>query len=133
MTTTQLLLISIAGLSLFLGADLLWLSWSRRRKPQIEVEPGFRRVGTFGSLKNFEGSAEASFQAQGQGPAVVVAALLLIVLAAGGIVFKVSWDEAHPDIRTRYGRAFEYCVAEEGISRWDKAQVDTCIRRLPVG
>src|SRR5688572_6148164 len=132
MTVTQLLMLGITAICLFLGADLLRISVANRRKPQVEVNPIFRRVGTFGSLKNFDPGIEASFQAQGQGHSMIMAGLLLLVLVVGGIVFKMSWDEAHPDIRTRYGRDFERCVAEEGISRWHKAEVEYCIRRLPV-
>ena|SRR3712207_1890767 len=134
MTATQLIMLGITVICVLLGADLLRLAVANRRKRQVEVNPGFRRVGTYGSLKHFDPTPEASFQSdsQGGGYAMLLAGLLLLVFVVGGIVFKMSWDAAHPDIRTRYGRDFERCIAEEGISRWQVAEVEKCIRRAQV-
>ena len=45
-TITQLLLFGIAGISVLLSADLLRSSLIGRGKSAMELEPGWRQVGT---------------------------------------------------------------------------------------
>ncbi len=63
----------------------------------------------------------------------VLARLALFAFGAAGTMIKFAWDEAHPDIRSAYSRAYQGCVREDGISRWNVKEVQRCIYRLPQG
>lgn len=130
MTLIQILLLAIACLALLLSAQLIRAVAAQRRATAVEVEPSFRQVGTFGSLRYFnpEVMPLPSTGSAGKGVFVLLA---LFAFAAMGIMTKFTWDESHPDIRSAYGRAYEHCVQKEGISRWNVKEVQRCIYRLP--
>ena len=53
MNSTQLLILGIGGLTILLAAMLVHSAAVQRHRGAIEVDPAFRQVGTFGSLRNF--------------------------------------------------------------------------------
>jgi hypothetical protein len=127
MSLIQFLLLAIAGISLVLASDLVRASYQSRKRQQVDVMPGWRGVGTFGKFDTTGIDATVS----SSGPISIKTIVVLIALAALGICFKFAWDEAHPDIRTRYGRAYERCVIEEKTSRWKINEVHRCAVSQP--
>ena len=122
MSLTQTILIVIAAMSVLLAADLLKTAARTRNGRREEAGSDWRSVGTFGRSA---GRAMDPHSAQ-SGPMSLKAAFVLLAMAAAGVSFKFAWDEAHPDIRSRYGRAYERCVSEEHLNRWQISQVRTC-------
>jgi hypothetical protein len=87
---------------------------------------GFRRVGTFGSLTHFSPET-ATVPCTGSSVRALVVILVLAVFLATGITVKVAWDKTHPGIRSAYGRAYEDCVRDEGVNRWNVQEVNRCV------
>src|SRR5262245_41967236 len=114
MTITQVLLLGIAGLSVLLSADLLRSALLERGKRSLELEPGWRQVGTYGRWYGSDANHAPGPRFRGSPKLVVI----FVLFCVGGAVFKIAWDETHPTVRSAYGRAYERCVAEEHISRW---------------
>ena len=127
MSLIQFLVLAIAVISLILASDLVRASYQSRKRQQVDVAPGWRAVGTFGKFDTPGVDASVS----PPGPISIRTILVLIALAALGICFKFAWDEAHPDIRTRYGRAYERCVIQENISRWNFNEAHRCAVSQP--
>lgn len=127
MTITQLLLLSIAGLSVMLSADMLRASITHRRNAQDDLQPLWRQVGTFGRWHGSTASHERAPYSQGS----IKGILILVLFVIGAVVFKVAWDETHPTVRSAYGRAYERCVADQHISRWQVDEVRRCIAEHP--
>lgn len=128
MTLAEVLILGAGGLALLLSAELVRSARRQRRVPQVEPAPSFRQVGTFGFVGT-AGADAAPLPSTGRahhGVAVVVSIGLFLVMA---MVVKLGWDQAHPDIRSAYGRAYERCVTEEKISRWHVSEVQRCIGR----
>ncbi len=129
MTVTQILLINIVLLASGIAAHTLKEAVSFRRRSLIDIDPDYRKVGTFGSLRNFSGDMPGV-----SGRRLPFKPLLLVLLLGiGGAVFTAVWHEANPDIRTPYGRAYERCVAKEQISRWRAEEVRRCVNSMRVG
>src|SRR3954452_16783600 len=99
MSVIQLLVLAIAVISLVLASDLVRASYQSRKRQPVDVMPGWRAVGTFGKVET--ASIDASVSPPG--PISIRTVVVLIALVALGVCFKFAWDEAHPDIRTRYG------------------------------
>ena len=127
MSITQILGLVIGLLTLLLSSELVRSGAARQKRPELNIDVGFRRVGTFGGLANVSAQTSpiASTGSSGR-PLVVLFALALFF--ATGIAVKITWDKTHPDIRSSYGRAYERCV-EEGVSRWNVQEVDRCVDR----
>jgi hypothetical protein len=127
MSLIQFLVLAIAVVSVILASDLLRASYESRKRQQVDIMPGWRPVGTFGKFETSKLDASVS----PPGPISIRTILVLIALLALGVCFKFAWDEAHPDIRTRYGRAYERCIIEEQISRWKISEVHHCAVNQP--
>ena len=127
MSVIQLLVLAIAVISLILASDLVRASYQSRKRRQVDVMPGWRAVGTFGKFDTT--SIDASVASSG--PISIKTIVVLLALPALGICFKFAWDEAHPDIRTRYGRAYERCVIQENITRWNISEAHRCAVNQP--
>lgn len=126
MTVTQLLLINVVLLATAIAAHTLKEAVRSRGRPLTDIDPGYRGVGTFGSLKNFSGDMTRVSGKQ----LPFKPALLVLLLGIGGAVFAAVWHEANPDIRTPYGRAYERCVAKEQISRWRVEEARRCVNSM---
>ncbi len=130
MTVTQMLFLVIGSLALLLSVNLIRTSVARRRRPVIDIQPGFRQVGTFGSPRCVDREV-VPLPNTGSSASAVLVLLAFFALVGGGTVVKFAWDQSHPDIRSGYGRAYEHCVREEGVSRWDVKEVQRCIQKRP--
>jgi hypothetical protein len=126
MTITQILGLAIGILALLLSSELVRSMAARQRRPEVNIEVGFRRVGTFGSLTHF-GPETAPVPCIGSSVRALVVILVLAVFLATGITVKVAWDKTHPDIRSAHGRAYEACVRDKGVSRWNVQEVNRCV------
>jgi hypothetical protein len=126
MTLTQILLINIVLLASGIAAHTLKEAVSSRRGPLTDIDPGYCKVGTFGSLSNFSGDMTRTPGKQ----LPFKPALLVLLLGIGGAAFAAVWHEANPDIRAPYGRAYERCVAKDQISRWRVEEVRRCVNSM---
>ena len=101
MTITQILGLAIGLLALLLSSELVRSGAARQKRPELNIDVGFRRVGTFGGLANVspQTSPIASTGSSSR-PLVVLFALALFF--AIGIAVKITWDKTHPDIRSAY-------------------------------
>ena len=127
MTTTQLIILAIAVLALLLASQMLRSAAIRRGRPDINVDVGFRKVGTFGGLAHFDPKV-ASPPRGGSITGKIAMIVILPVFVSVGVAVKFAWDKTHPDIRTTYGRHYEQCVSQ-GISRWNVSEVNRCIHK----
>ena len=123
MTVTQLLLIAILLLASAIAAHSVKEAIHSHRRQLVDIDARHRQIGTFGSLDKF--STDAAALSGGSFP--FKALLLVVLLGIGGAAFTAVWSEAHPDIRTSYGRAYERCVAKEQLSRWRVDEVRRCV------
>jgi hypothetical protein len=128
MTLTQFLVLAVGSLSLLISAELLRSMARHRGRSAVDATAGFRQVGTFGG---FAGSGHDVTPPPSTGsPGHALLMLFTLAMLIGtGVVVKFAWNEANPDIRSAYGRAYERCVREEKISRWNVADVQRCIGR----
>jgi hypothetical protein len=125
-TIIQILVLVIGFLALLLSSELLRSTVKQRRRAMLETAPNFRQVGTFGGLGHFSADA-ASPPSNGSAGRAVLSIIVLATFLATGAAVKYAWDETHPDLRSAYGRAYERCVAERKISRWNVEEVERCI------
>lgn len=86
-----------------LSAQLIRAAAAQRRTASLEIEPGFRQVGTFGGLHGFDREA-MPLPSTGSAGKAVLARLALFAFGAAGTMIKFAWDEAHPDIRSAYSQ-----------------------------
>jgi LPXTG-motif cell wall-anchored protein len=128
MTLTQILVLSVGSLSLLISAELLRSMARQRGHTDAEASAHFRQVGTFGALGG-SSTQVASLPSTGSSGNALLTLFALAMLIGTGVVVKFAWSEAHPDIRSAYGRAYERCVQEEKISRWNVAEVQRCVGR----
>ena len=126
MTITQILGLAIGILALLLSSELVRSMAARQKRREVNIEVGFRRVGTFGSLTHFSPET-APVPCTGSTGRALVVILVLAVFLATGITVKVAWDKTHPNIRSAYGRAYEDCVRDEGVNRWNVQEVNRCV------
>ena len=126
MTITQILTLTIGCLALLLSSELIRSTLKQRRSATVDTTPAFRQVGTFGGFGSLSHGASPlpSTGSSGRG---VLAFFILLTLAGMGGAVKFAWDETHPDLRSAYGRAYERCVSENKISRWNVEEVERCI------
>ena len=126
MTITQILVLAVGGLGLLLSSELVRSSFKQRRRAAADMAPNFRQVGTFGGLGHFSHAAGPLPSAGSSGRGLLT--LLVIVSFLGmGTVVKFAWDQTHPDLRSAYGRAYERCVTENKVNRWNVEEVERCI------
>jgi hypothetical protein len=52
MTITEILGLAIGLLALLLSSELVRSGAARQKRPELNIDVGFRRVGTFGGLAN---------------------------------------------------------------------------------
>jgi hypothetical protein len=128
MTLTQILVLAIGSLSLLISAELLRSMARQRGRAAVDAGTGFRQVGTFGGFAG-SGSDVTPLPSTGSPGHALLMLFTLALLIGTGVVVKFAWNEANPDIRSAYGRAYEHCVREENISRWNVADVQRCIGR----
>ena len=126
MTILQILAISIAALALLLSSELVRSSFKQRKRGEGNMAPTFRQVGTFGSLGHFSNDATPLPSTGSSGRAVLTMLIVAAFLGTGAAI-KFAWDETHPDLRSAYGRAYERCVSEKKVSRWNVEEVERCI------
>jgi hypothetical protein len=127
-TITQMLALAIGALTLLLSSELIYSVVKHRRQPAKDMAPTFRQVGTFGVMCNMGNHADSLPSSGSSGRSFLAFFIIATFLGTGGAV-KFAWDETHPDLRSAYGRAYERCVAEDKISRWNVEQVERCIYR----
>ena len=125
MTITQLLGLIIGLVTLLLSSELVRSVAARQRRPEVNIDIAFRRVGTYGGLANI-GAQTAPLPSSGSCGRSLLVIFVLALFLATGIAVKIGWDKTHPDIRSAYGRAYERCV-EQGVSRWNVQEVDGCV------
>ena len=126
MTIIQILGLAIGLLTLLVSAELLRSAAARQRRPEVDATVGFRKVGTFGSLHQF-GPNTLPIPSSGSATRSIFVVLTVMLFIGTGVVVHLAWEETHPDIRSAYGRAYERCVNEDGISRWQVQEVERCI------
>ena len=126
MNSTQLLILGIGGLTILLAAMLVHSAAVQRHRGAIEVDPAFRPVGTFGSLRNF--GTDAMLPPNPDTPrSAFIITLCAAAVIASGVVVKHFWDETHPNIRSAYGSAYERCIGKDKIGRWNLERVRRCV------
>jgi hypothetical protein len=125
-TITQILVLVIGVLALLVSSELLRSILKQRRRTALEPAPSFRPVGTFGSLNHF-GASAAPLPSGGSSGRTFLSIFVLAAFLGTGAAVKYAWDETHPDLRSSYGRAYERCVAERNLSRWNVEEVERCI------
>src|SRR3954453_19403772 len=116
MSITQIVGLAVGILALLLSSELVRSMAARHKRP-LQVDAGFRRVGTFGVLTHVSPQTSPLPSTGSAGRSLIVIFGLALFLATG-IVVKIAWDRTHPDIRSAYGRAYERCVGQ-GVSRWN--------------
>jgi len=127
MTITQILGLAIGLLALLLSSELVRSMAAQAKRPEININVAFRRVGTFDGLANISPQTSPLPSSGSSGRSLIVIFVLALFFVTG-IAVKITWDKTHPDIRSAYGRAYEHCV-EEGVSRWNVQEVDRCVLR----
>jgi hypothetical protein len=127
MTIAQIIGVAIGFVALLLASEVVRSIVARQKRPEVNINVGFRRVGTFGSLAHVRPQTLPLPCTGSSGRALVVIFVVALFLATA-VTVKIAWDKTHPDIRSAYGRAYELCV-QEGVRRWDVQEVDRCVEK----
>jgi hypothetical protein len=117
--------VAIGLMALLLASGVVRSIVARQKRPEVNV--GFRRVGTLGSLAHV-GPQTLPLPSTGSPGRALIVIFVVALFLATAVTVKIAWDKTHPDIRSAYGRAYELCV-QEGVSRWDVQEVDRCVEK----
>src|SRR5437867_9340676 len=109
MTITQIFGVAIGFVALLLSSGLVRSIAARQKRPELNINVGFRWVGTFGTLAHV-GPQTLPLPSTGSSVRAMVVVFVVALFFATAVTVKIAWDETHPDIRSAYGRAYERCV-----------------------